>query len=119
MHAKGYKFIINMLDDFLVIGRTEGECWEALFVLLRLLRKLGFAINCNKVSSPAQRIVFLGILLDSVNMTLELPTDKIPDLEKTLEDTLQKRKISKRVLQSLAGKLNFAAQCIYGGHIYL
>ena len=49
MHAKGYKLIINMLDDFLVIERTEAECWEVLFVLLRLLRKLGFAINYNKV----------------------------------------------------------------------
>ncbi len=119
MQAKGYHMIVNMLDDFLVIGQTEAECWEALIVLLRLLRKLGFAINYNKVTSPAQRIVFLGILLDSVNMTIELPRDKIEDLEKTLTNTLTKRKISKKALQSLAGKLNFATQCIYGGRFYL
>ena len=119
MHKKGYTTIVNMLDDFLVIGKTEAGCWEALMMLLRLLRKLGFAINYNKVTSPSRRLVFLGILLDSDSMTVELPQDKIQDLEKTLRDMAGKSKVSKKALQSLAGKLNFATQCIYGGRFYL
>ncbi len=54
------------------------------------------------------RTVFFVVLLDSVNMTIELPIVKIEDLENT------KHKISKKALQSLAGKLNFCTQCIYG-----
>ena len=53
MHKKGYTTVVNMLDDFLAIGKMEAECWEALMMLLRLLRKLGFAINYNKVTSPS------------------------------------------------------------------
>ena len=65
------------LDDFLIIASTYDECLEALNVLLRLLRELGFHINYNKLEGPCQRLVFLGIVLDSVSMTLSIPQKKM------------------------------------------
>ncbi|CAC5385457.1 unnamed protein product [Mytilus coruscus] len=49
-------------------GTTEStydRCSAALNCLIQLLRKLGFYINWNKVEGPSQRLIFLGILIDT------------------------------------------------------
>lgn len=119
MKNKGFSGLVIYLDDFFVVGATWNECNQALHLLMGLLRKLGFAINYNKVEGPSRNLTFLGIKFDTVNMTLELPREKILQLQGILEAFRNKSKISKRALQSLAGKLNFATQCIYGGRFYL
>ena len=119
MGSKGFNNIVVMLDDFLIVEKTHEECQKTLLQLIRLLRKLGFAINYNKVIGPSQHITFLGIDIDSIAMTTEIPQVKIIELHDILKKTLAKEKLSKKYLQSLAGKLNFAAQCVYGGRFYL
>ncbi|CAG2193334.1 unnamed protein product [Mytilus edulis] len=61
-----YNFcVIAYLDDFLIIESTYDRCSAALTCLIKLLRKLGFYINWNKVEGPSQRLIFLGILIDT------------------------------------------------------
>ena len=62
-----------------------------LATLMRLLRTFGFAINYNKVEGPVQRLTFLGILLDTVAMSMELPEKKLTELK----ELLQKANMSK------------------------
>jgi len=107
------------LDDFLVTARTRQECALALKRLLSLLRQLGFAINYNKLHPPATSLVFLGVLIDTVTFTLSLPADKLHDLLKQLRAVDRLTDMSKRELQSLNGKLNWAAQVIQGGRPHL
>ena len=119
MRHNGYNNVIVYLDDFLVISDSFDECNQILHVLLRLLRKLGFAINYEKLVCPTQRITFLGIILDSIKMSMELPMNKLVDLKFVLLNIMKRQKITKRALQSLAGKLSWATQCIYGGKFHL
>ena len=45
--------------------------WTMLTVTIKLLRSLGFIIHLNKsVLTPSQEITFLGMVLNSVNMTI-------------------------------------------------
>ena len=118
MAHKGFS-IVAYLDDFFLVGDTYEECWEAMQVLLRLLRKLGFAINYSKIEGPTTSLVFLGILLDSVRMVLELPQRRLHELRKCLLHYQSRAKVTKKDLQSLAGKLNWASQCVYGGRFHL
>ena len=119
MQAKGFPGLIVYLDDFLVIAPTKEECNIALMTLLSLVRKLGFAINYNKLVMPCQRLTFLGIVLDTIKMTLELPKAKLLELYNDLHQFNMKKKVTKYALQSLVGKLNWATQCIQGGRFYL
>ena len=119
MAAQGVPSIIVYLDDFLVIAESQEKCQSYLAHLMKVLRQLGFAINYNKVTGPCKRLTFLGITLDTENMTIELPSEKISDLKLSLITTFNKHKVTKRNLQSLAGKLNYATQCIYGGRFFL
>lgn len=119
MKNNGYQGIIAYADDFLVVQDSYAECQDVMNALMRMLRKLGFAINYKKVEGPAQSLPFLGITLDSRNMTLSLPQEKLDGLSDSLRKLVNKSKVTKRELQSIAGKLCFATQCIYGGRYFL
>ena len=119
MQQLGYERIIVFLDDFLIIESSKEKCAEAMRTLIRVLRCLGFWINYKKVDGPGQHITFLGIHLNTIDMTMELPPDKLNELQHLLSKTKARCKITKRGLQSLAGKLNWASQCIYGGRFHL
>lgn len=119
MRGYGYTSVINYLDDFLLVGETYKECQTMLNTLMSLLRRLGFAINYNKVEGPVNRLPFLGIVLDTVSMTLELPQHKLDELKLLLVKAHASKKLKKVQLQSLAGKLNWASQCIQGGRTFM
>ncbi|KAK3746307.1 hypothetical protein QZH41_015390, partial [Actinostola sp. cb2023] len=64
-------------------------------------------------------IDFLGIEIDTVRRQLTLPDRKLCELRLLLNETMAKRSITKRDLQSLVGKLNFAARVVFGGRTFL
>lgn len=119
MQRRGYTCIVNYLDDFLIIAYSYQEARNAQLALIRLLRSLGFAISWAKLVSPTTRVEFLGIVLDSLLMEAQAPSDKLARLRCTIDDILLRRKASKRELQSLAGLMNFTAKVIRGARTFL
>ena len=113
--------VICYMDDFLVIGKTMGECKEGMDRLLALRRKLGFQISWPKVQNPSQKLIFLGVEIDISGeaVTLRLPDEKLQQLKNLISDFKCKVRASKRQLQSLAGKLDWACQVIRGGRTFL
>ena len=119
MARRGFPNIVVYLDDFLIIDESKENCLLAMNVLLCLLGELGFWINWSKVVDPCQNIVFLGINFDSVNFNLTLPENKVKETMDLLQWFSDKSRASKKQLQSLAGKLNWASRVIRGGRTYL
>ena len=119
MVARGFRNLVYYCDDWLVIGDSQEECRQCVLELIWVLRRLGFHVNYNKVEGPRQLLKFLGILFDTNAMTLSLPPDKLKELQSLLVRTSRAEKLSKRDLQSLIGKLNWACQVIYGGRFFL
>lgn len=64
---------------------------------------------------PSTQIVFLGIEIDSVNMCMRLPNAKLDQIRTELSLFENRKRASKKQLQSLAGKLNFCASVVFGG----
>ncbi|CAG2234983.1 unnamed protein product [Mytilus edulis] len=118
MSRKGFT-IVAYLDDFFICEHTKSRCKEALNVLITLLRYLGFAINWSKVVDPCQQITFLGVEIDSSTMEVRLPSDKLAVLKAELLAFTKRSHASKKQLQSLAGKLNWASAVIRGGRVFL
>ena len=119
MAARGYTGLVVYLDDFLIIEPSYERCWDAMQTLIGLLRKLGFSIGWPKVEGPSQRLIFLGIEFDTVSQTLHLPESKMLEFRKLLLDFRTRTHASRRQLQQLAGKLNWACQVVRGGWTYL
>ena len=107
MAKKGYKTIVCYLDDFLIVAQTYDECIHTLNVLIHLLRQLGFHINYNKVEGPSQNLTFLGVELDSMNMTLSIPPSKLTECDEIMSRFIAQRKVNKREIK-LSGKIKLA-----------
>ena len=58
------------------------------------------------------------MLLDAEKQTVEVPTDKLFEQRKKLEDALLLEKISLKALQSLIGSLNFLCRAIAPGRAF-
>ena len=107
------------LDDFLIFGKSFAECSSAMHTLINLLRRLGFANNWSIVERPSQQLVFLGAVVDSVSMTLALPTLKLKGFSDLLTMFMKKKRVSVRQLETLVGKLSWDSQVVCGGSTFL
>ena len=75
LRKHGYA-LVGYIDDSYLQGDTHKHCLESIHATRDLLVLLGFSINYVKsVFQPAQRITFLGFVLDSLTMSISL-TDK-------------------------------------------
>lgn len=111
--------VINYLDDILVISRSKAQAWLDLNEAINLLTKLGFDIAWEKLETPTQSATFLGIQIDSVQRTLALPPEKLQAFQELLLQWSSKKRVSKRDLLSLLGRLNWASRVVRGGRTFL
>ena len=105
---------VRYLDDFLLVATTEGRAWACAHVAAGLLVDFGLALSLPKVEGPLQRIEFLGIILDSCKQTLEISGSRQEELLGLLRSASTRRRSSLRRLESLLGKLSFAATVLPG-----
>ena len=118
LNCHGLKAVVVYLDDFFIKADTMQDCARILHILIKLLRKLGFQINWNKVVDPTTKITFLGIEIDSFEMCLHLPEEKLKQIREELYLFQMRKRATKKQLQSLAGKLSFCSSVVYGGRLY-
>jgi hypothetical protein len=111
--------VITYIDDMLCVADTELDCLLSFNTLIELLEELGLDINWKKVSLPCQKIVFLGVEMDSVSRKLTLPPKKLIELCQLVKTWTKKRRATKLELQQFIGKLNWACRVVRGGRTFL
>ena len=119
MATRGFKNLVVYLDDFLLLENSKERCLQGQSILIGLLRRLGFAIAWDKIVCPSQNVVFLGVEIDSTAGTFTLPDNKVREFRALIDTALQCKRWSLRLLQRLAGKLNWASSVVRGGRVYL
>ena len=72
MEKGGYQ-VVAYFDDYIIVADDYITCLLGRHPLIRLPRELMFAMAYNKVAAPNQKLVFLGVEIDTVNMTVSLP----------------------------------------------
>ncbi|KAK3092616.1 hypothetical protein FSP39_005025 [Pinctada imbricata] len=73
---------VPYIDDVYLQGDSQYECWENIKTTVDKLQKLGFIINIEKsVFIPKQEMVFLGFILNSKEMTVRLPREKVHNIQ--------------------------------------
>jgi len=87
--------------------------------LIVLLRRLGFQINWKKIVDPTQELVFLGIQINTLTGLLSLKPDKLQALVVLIDTYMQRTRASRTQLESLAGKLCWAAHVIPWGRAHI
>ena len=112
LKRRGFKAICVYIDDFIIIADTYSECLAAFKELLSILLKLGFSISWRKVVPPTQCLTFLGIEINSIKETISMPSDKLSSLKDDIVTWIDRKKATKREMQQLIGKLNWATKVI-------
>lgn len=72
---------IVFIDDILLMAQSREELVQVAQELIQLLQLLGFMINWEKsILNPYQEIIFLGFLVNSLQMVLSLPEEKLQSI---------------------------------------
>ena len=100
---------VRYLDDYMFVATTSLRCWACTHTAATLLCEFGLAISPSKFEGPLQRMEFLGIVVDSVAETLEISSARQKELLGLLQAFGKRKLASVQRLQSLLGKLSFAA----------
>eukprot|EP00921_Rhytidocystis_pertsovi_P024091 GHVQ01038688.1.p1 GENE.GHVQ01038688.1~~GHVQ01038688.1.p1 ORF type:complete len:370 (-),score=8.62 GHVQ01038688.1:170-1279(-) len=69
-------YATNYVDDFILIATTEGTARQALALFQKTCHNLGWYINPLKTKGPAQKLTFIGFILDTVNMQVSVSEAK-------------------------------------------
>lgn len=104
-------YLIHYLDDFFTACSTATACRENLEQTIGVCNDLGAPVKPEKVEGPVKEIAFLGIHINSNNMTVSLPPEKKEELRGKIEEFVKKKKATKREVLSLIGKLSLHVRC--------
>lgn len=110
---------VRYLDDFFLVATTAERAWASAHVAAGLILEFGLALSLKKVEGPAQRLEFLGIVVDSLAQSLSISEARQTELQGILASFSGRRRASVRSLHSLLGKLSFAATVLPGARPFL
>ena len=102
------------IDDMLILNsQREGAIRDA-SLMIYLLENLGFVVNMDKsILLPSQEMEFLGVLVNSITMSLSLPDNKVLNLQKECRSLLSSRSASPSDLAHLIGKMVAAKAAVF------
>ncbi len=102
--------ILNYLDDWLILAQSRALLCEHRDMVLSHLSRLGLQVNREKSKlSPVQRISFLGMELDSVNLTARLSEERAQSMLRCLESLQRKKAVPLKHFQRLLGHMASSA----------
>jgi len=83
------------------------------------LSDLGLVESLHKAHAPSVEMEFLRVLVNTVDMTLSITPSRLEELRSLLRVWRSKKSATRREIQSLVGKLQFAARCVPAGRLFL
>lgn len=118
LKRRGFSNCTAYLDDFLVTGETEQQCFLAQQNLIEILRSLGFFIAWDKCISPTQQLTYLGVTFDTTDMSVKIPPDKLSKLHEELNFFSEKKRATLKQIQRLCGVLAHCSKVVKGGRTF-
>jgi hypothetical protein len=103
--------VVIYLDDLLLFHQDPIELQTVFKIVITLLTDLGFIIKLEKCSpSPTQAIIFLGAQLNSTDMTIAVPLEKLCLIQSECKEILTRGWCSMLELSALLGRMNQTAR---------
>ena len=107
------------LDDVILINAGQEMLRAHTETTLWLLEHLGFVVNYDKSQlEPVRQIEYLGFILDTVAMLVQLPPEKVQNIRQKCMEMLSNTHVTVRVLAKLLGKLASTVRAILPGPLH-
>ena len=100
------------LDDFVGAERDLEIANEYFELVQEVTSELGLDLAKEKCTAPAKVVTWLGYTVDTVNMTVSIPSKKIEETLELCGEWLEKKEASRKELRSLFGRLKHVSSCI-------
>ena len=114
--VQGVTWVGHYLDDFITVGPPGTMiCQSNLDKMLASCARLGVPVAPGKCMGPVSVLVFLGLELDTEQMIVRLPHEKLQRTVSLVREWIGKKGCRKRELESLLGHLQHAATVIHPG----
>jgi hypothetical protein len=98
--------ILNYLDDWLILAQSREQLCEHRDMVLSHLSHLGLRVNWEKSKlTPGQRISFLGMELDSVNVTARLTEARVQSVLSCVSTLRRRTAAPLKLFQRLLGHM--------------
>ena len=107
------------IDDVLLLSQSKEELSKITTEFTLMLHCLGFLVNVGKsVLTPSQSLTYLGFHLNTVEMTLSLPKEKLEAIIQSCSSTMSKPSVTVRELAKVIGRMSAAVQAILPAPLY-
>ena len=104
--------LLHYLDDFFSAQLSKKLCQGVLDFIIRLFDFIGVPLAPDKIVLPSCTVTYLGIEIDSLNLTIRLPELKLKELQSSLAVWIKRKKCTKRELLSFIATLSFACKVV-------
>ena len=112
-------YTIHYADDYFFVTLHQNSAVKDFNLALIAFKELGIPIANEKTIPPTTCLPFLGIIIDSSDLTMCVPEDKKSELMDLLDKWKGIRKCTKTELLSFTGKLSVICRVVRPGRIFL
>lgn len=106
--------LVVYLDDILIMNQSKQGVLTDCKCAINVLESLGFDVNYEKsVLVPSSVMEYLGFTVNTIDMTLSLPKQKIQKIKELSRQVIQSNHVSIRFLSELIGNLTASIQAIF------
>ena len=110
----------HYLDGFIFAGASgSGNCALLMDAFKNICQELGIPLADNKTVGPTTLLTFLGLLIDTVNMIVKIPVDKVKRLKFGINLILNSNKMNIKDFESIICLVAFCARAIPPGRAFL
>ena len=95
------------MDDYFFAALMELICNNQVRMFLHVCEMISFPVSLEKTFWATTKLVFLGLLIDTINQCVYIPVDKVSKAVSLIESVIQKKKLMLNQLQKICGFLNF------------
>ena len=106
------------IDDFGGVEPKFNESNQAYNTLHDVIHTVGLEVATKKNCPPTQNMIWLGILINSINMTLSIPPAKLKEIQELVALWDNKVIANRKQVQSLMGLLNFVSSVAPAVRVY-
>ena len=111
-----------MVDDWLLCEGTLEAAKQSLHTLCEMFEKCGFSMSIDKFQY-GQQVVFIGVLIDTVTMTMRFDSVQARGMRLQLEAYLAQisagRHLDHSTIRHVCGKLNWYAEIVQSGRVHI
>jgi len=101
--------VSGYIDDLITLGQSFYECFNNIKLIVPFLQSLGFVIHPEKsLFYPVQEIEYLGVIINSVSMTVKLTDKKKEKILALCDSVLNNNTPHIRVVAKLLGYFSYS-----------